>query len=236
MGIRGGRILVVFLGLCLLPTSAVKAASSTSSEDSLPPEHSMIEAEPVRNSRIPLYQYLRPNLGIELSTSLLALGGMNFGAVQVTAKAPTRAVHIEFDYQPTFLQAFGVLGFGPSFGVVDPGSGTASLGSIWSAGGQIRYQARFFREQPLVPMAGYYAENIVYHINDGPTGSLLITGPMLGAYLLLNTFEPSAAAEVFANSEVLRSYIVGEYRSALGTSAHYSVNGQSVYFGLRVEM
>jgi len=114
------------------------------------------------------------------------------------------------------------------------------LFAIYSLGIRAQYQARFFREQPLVPIAGYSIELLQYsfsaaQIGAAQSGSFLLQGPYLGAYLLLNLFEPSAAGELFASTGTTRSYFVVEYRMPRGGDPLLTSTQSSIYLGLRLE-
>jgi hypothetical protein len=196
--------------------------------------------------RVPLYQLHRPEWGVELAGSLQGFGKEAQIAGDVS-DLKVRGVGFQFDYQPRFLQAIGVIGLGPSFGAypVTPASDTyAAATAHWYVGGQVRYQARFFREQILVPMIGYAFEYMSYRYKavhapggdlPGESGRLLLQGPVFGAWLLLNWFEPSAAADMFVNNGVSRSYLVAEMRMLQGADINVDVPGEALFFGLRIE-
>jgi hypothetical protein len=182
------------------------------------------------------YKLERPSMGVEISSSLQALG--KSPGIPNFESANVRALKLEIEYQPPFLQQYGVVGLGVSGSVypISPRGDIAdSAFSLWAVGGQIRYQARFFREQILVPMAGYSFEALTYHLADHAAGRLDITGPFFGAMLLLNPFEPSAAGDSWVDSGISRTYIVAELRSRSGTDANVSFSGSSVFLGLRFE-
>jgi len=190
-----------------------------------------------RNTGIPLYHFHRPSWGFELATAYRVLDdNPNIKA----AGGNAYSVSIQAEYQPPFFQSLGVLGLGPSLAVYPitggGGGATNSQLGIWSAGGQIRYQARFFREQILVPVAGYAAELITYHLSAGGDGRLTAKGPVLGAYLLLNSFDSEAAADFYVNSGITRSYLIAEYRNLTGSSDQLNATKGTVYVGLRLEL
>ncbi|MGK5086917.1 hypothetical protein WDW86_05120 [Bdellovibrionota bacterium FG-2] len=189
-----------------------------------------------RDPRIPLYTTLRPSFGVQATGSLKAFGGKDINADQ--KGKPARALALEFEYQPPFIQAIGVVSLGLSanlFPIAAEAGLTPNTLSIWSGGGQIRYQARFFREQILVPMGGYEAEYMSYRFVSGVKSRVMAKGPFFGGYLLLNMFEPSAAAQMFATNGVTRTYLVAEYRTLKGSDANINLTGSSLYFGLRFE-
>jgi hypothetical protein len=210
--------------------------------DQTPSEPPVSVASEHHLDRVPPYQLSRPNWGTQITYSAGALGGQDINASQ--AGNPMRAFAVEFEYQPSFLQNFGVLGIGPSAGLMP----IASTGSIlantdivpstlscWSVGGQISYQARYFREQPLVPFVGYNFQDFTYHFAAGPTGSVIASGPSFGLMFLMNILEPTAAAEFYIDHGISRSYLVAEMKSLSGTDANVSFSGQSYFFGLRLE-
>ena len=183
------------------------------------------------------YQLSHPHWGLEISGTLKAFGGAD---LTNQANPAASAFSVQADYQPEALQSIGVVGFGPAAQLYTlPAGITQNAVGVWSIGGQIRYQARFFREQPIVPTVAYSLEELTYFFNgtsgSGAQGSLLTSGITLGAWLLLNIFEPENSAEFHYNYGVSRSYLVAELRSLSGSDANLNIGGQSFYFGLRFE-
>ncbi len=189
------------------------------------------------NTDEPLYHQVKPTWGLELTGSLSALGSNpnipNRGASSV------KSISFQLDYQPTFLQKYGVFGLGPSFQLypVSPYQGFTSkaLGGIWSLGGQVHYQLQFFKEQPLVPTLGYLMEYWNYRLADGSNGKFFAKGPSLGLMFLLNILEPESAVEFFLSWGVSRNYLVAELRFLSGSDSTVSFAGNSLFFGLRFE-
>lgn len=197
-----------------------------------PNETTVIKHDP----RVPAYQRIKPKWGVHFLGSLAALGKPKL--IGVTGKSKIRAFTMQIDYQPQFLQSYGVFGIGPSFGFypVIPKSGAApGYVSNWSIGGQARYQARFFREQPLVPVVAYEVERLKYSLN-GKNSALISHGVVFGGMLLLNLFDKSSAADFYAIHGVVRSYAVAELRTFSGSGSGLSLSGRSVYFGVRCEL
>jgi hypothetical protein len=197
-------------------------------------QESAIEAK--KEGRVPYYQTTHPAWGFELSATIGALGGQDIEASQGGSLA--RGLEMQFEYQLPFLQAIGVLSFGPSFALYPigaDGSVTPDAKSIWAAGGQVRYQARFFREQIIVPMAGYEYQQFSYNFSDGNSGKTPLSGAFVGAMFLLNVVEPSAASELYINAEISRSYLVAEYKMLSASDANVDISGGSFYFGFRLE-
>ena len=184
------------------------------------------------NPEIPEFTRLRPRWAVQLTGSANGLAPNNLSATTLSAGG------IQFEYEPRFLQSIGVLSLGPSFDIYfDPsGNNTPSAFAVWGIGGQVRYQARFFRDQPFVPMVGYTMEQITYHFSsDGSQGAYQAKGPVFGGYFLLNWLEKSAAADFYDNWGILRSYLVAEVRSLSGGDGTSNVDGTSCFFGLRLE-
>ncbi len=189
----------------------------------------------VLKSKSRSYQDLRPNWAFEFTSSFRALREQAFFVQQ--GDKPAYAFSLHFDYQPDFLQDLGVLGIGPSVAAYPFfGAGiTNGIFSVWSAGGQIRYQARYFKNQPLVPVVAYSFENLTYHFIESTSGSLLLKGPTLGIWFFLNILEPSSASQSYIENGILRSYLVLEMRSLSGSDNNFSISGNTYYFGLRFE-
>lgn len=208
------------------PTPAPEQAETTTSEYASFRHH----------GQIPEYQKTRPQWGVELTVSPSALG-----TNQLTSDFTGNplAYELSAEFQPAFLQGLGVLGFGPVVGLYAfPADQNIALATgVWTVGAEARWQARFFREQIVVPVAGYAFEYIHYHFEagSGNTGSVEGDGPILGLYVLLNQFEPGEAEEMFKENGVSRSYFVAEARDLMGSDGYLSFSGFSYFFGLRIE-
>lgn len=201
------------------------------------PASAVAESRAQRNSRIPRYTLSRPSWGVQVTGAAKALGGKDLLGSQ--AGNPTRALQFSVEYQFPYLQTIGVLSLGPSAGIypIFPGGTvTSTVASLWDVGGQVRYQARFFREQPLVPVVGYEARYLTYRFKDGPAGALMTQGPFFGGMFLLNIIEPSSAAEFYINTGVSRSYLVAEVRTISGSDNNINFSGATYFFGLRLEL
>ena len=181
------------------------------------------------NSHVPFYQNENPLWGLELSGSLNAFAGGTL--ISTLGLDKVRSASLEFEFQPPFVQKIGVIALGPSFQLYPSGS----LANIWSVGGQVHYQARFFREQPLVPLMGYRLEYWNYRSSTISPSHFIAQGPFFGALFLLNVLEPESASEFFINFGILRSYLVAELRYLTGNDNQISLDGKSYYFGLRFE-
>lgn len=204
-----------------------------------------IESETVarapRDLRVPRYTSELPHWAVEVTAALKAVGtSSRFPNGFISEKdVAVRGFSVQGDYQPGFFQQFGVLGFGPSlnwYPIFSPNALTAdNRFGLWSAGGQIRYQAKFFQQQIFVPEAGVSAEMWQYHLATGPSGHLSAVGGFLGGMLLLNRLDPGGSASFYSNYGVLRSYLVAELRALSGSDANLTLSGTTYFFGLRIE-
>ena len=187
------------------------------------------------NLTVPTYQRFTPNWGIGVVTSLNAFGGNALTTSQ--GSNPSFAFSLLGEYQPSFLQHFGMIGIGPRLSVypITSGGVTPSAFSNLGAGGQIRYQLRLFREQPIVPSISYLVEYFKYQFSDGTVGSLVIKGPSIGVWVLLNFLEPSSAANMYMSTGISRNYAVLEWTQFQGQDGNIQISGGSTYFGLRFE-
>lgn len=203
-----------------------------------PPPPSQPEAfSSDEDPRIPIYQRARPEWAIELASSIKPLSSVTIHPEQSDGSV-LRAFSLQVEYQPAFIQKFGVLGVGlggSAYAFIPRSEGVTAL-PVWSVGGQARYQLRYFREQPIVPMVGYSGEYWVYHSPE--TDSRFVAhGLLAGGWLLLNVFDSKTAANFFVERGVARSYLVGEVRFlAANGSSNVSFKGNSFFFGLRFEM
>jgi hypothetical protein len=191
-------------------------------------------------NRIPLYQRHRPEWAASLSAAPQAFGNQNPSASQ-TGSGDVLGFSLQWEFQPQVLQEFGVLGFGaglqlyPVFPETEGVEIAGSKTSNWSIGGQVRYQARFFREQILVPFAGFQLESLAYRYSGNQVARTTLQGPIFGGMLLLNALEPSAAGDIFSNHGISRSYLVAELRALTGGDSEIQIDGSSLFFGLRIE-
>jgi hypothetical protein len=174
--------------------------------------------------RVPPYSRLRPSWALALGASLKALGKVD--------QATPKAFGLGFEYQPRWVQAIGVLGLGPSLSIY-PTNGL-KLGSLWSVGGLVRYQARFLYGQWIVPTVAYSIDRISYR-TDGASGFALQKALRLGAFLLLNPLDPDTAAESYTSLGVLRSYGFIEVTQPSGGDANVPVAARAILFGMRFE-
>jgi hypothetical protein len=201
---------------------------------------------PTRRIKLFSYHDIRPLWGLQFETSMNPFGGKINGGSPVVpnqGSTPTYAFDLAFEIQPRFLQSIGILGLGPRIGIypIFEGGVTSSITSIYSLGGQIRYQARFFRRQFIVPMVAYSIENFNYRFTQGAgniaayTGSFWAQGPIWGAWILLNSLDPGASADFYIDNGVARTYLVFESRILSATDPVVKFAGASYYLGLRFE-
>jgi hypothetical protein len=218
------------------------SATSEPTKESGSEARGALVVEAKREHGVPPYQLARPNWAFELSAAGNALGSSGFAPEQ--AGDPCRALQLQFEYQPSFIQSIGVLGIGLT-GAIYPITVAGDLApdtnvvngvaSVWSVGAEVRYQARFFREQPVVPVGGFEADWLHYHFTDSQAGSPVISGPFAGLMVLLNIFEPTVAAEAYITQGIARSYLVVEYKLLSGSDSLVSVSGGEFYAGFRLE-
>lgn len=209
-------ILSVGLFSALLPQGTRAAIEDSTVAAPVP----MISASQARDTRVPLYQTLRPSWGIELTGGLSSSFGFQGGGLR-------------FEWQPPWIQAAGVFSIGAA---LDYTMGILGGG----VGGVVRYQARYFREQPVVPMAGYTMLGYfaLPSLSGGFAGltTAMVHGPFVGGYILLNFFESDGAAEFYVDYGVLRSYLVAEVRFMQGApTTGVTLSSPSYYMGLRFE-
>jgi hypothetical protein len=179
---------------------------------------------------------------VQFSGAYKALGsGINYPTTQGMS---SQAFLFEGEYQPLFLQKFGILGVGPSIGIypttgtdITTGNGlTQNNFDLWEIGGQIRYQARYFENQIFVPFAAYQMQLLNYSLQYGPTGRVVLHGGSLGLSFLLNTLDKQQALMLFKNTHVSRTYFFIQGTSLTGNDSNISVSGVSLFFGLRCEL
>lgn len=189
----------------------------------IPAAHAAESRTELRDRRYPYIQTARPMWGLELT------GGFAFpaGAFSMGGGA------LRFEWQPPWTQAGGILSIGPTLDY--------TLGLLGGGiGGVVRYQARYFRNQPLVPYAGYTA---LYYISTASIATGLnqlttsvVHGPFVGGQLFLNFFDDDSASEFFVDYGILRSYLVFELRFMQGVSPLLpTATSPAYYTGLRFE-
>lgn len=175
--------------------------------------------------------------GIQLSISPTAFGG-NALVPQQAQAGGYGSISLSIEYQPPFLQNFGVLSFGPILAAYPALSSglTSSFVSLSSIGIQTRYQLRYLKGQYLVPVVGYSLQYFKYQFMDGTAGAIpSVQNAMLGLWIYLNSLEPAAAANLYIDSAIRRTYLVIEAQNMTGKDDVVFLRGVSIFFGLRFE-
>lgn len=173
---------------------------------------------------LPKYALLRPLWSVQI-------GGGALHSQTSSSPLLGKPLTLQIEIQPTFMQSFGVLSFGPM-------AGSFFSATTFYGGGSVKYQARFFHEQWIVPTVGY-EYLIPFAFGSSPeaitVGSTTIAGGtptqglVLGGMFLLNIIERSAASSFFINHGVLRSYLTAEYHQWWSGALSFW------HFGLRIE-
>lgn len=197
---------------------------------------------------VPLYERETPNWGWDIHGSMQALGksikspelDTNGNATGNINETDVVNFGLGFEWEPSFLQSIGVVSLGPSFNLytMQPGGDlTENAFSVYSLGFSAKYQLNFMRGQWLVPFVGFESQLIHYSFNDADVGTGWTTavGPTFGALIALNWMEPSAAHNLFADTGIRRSYLVGEIKQMTAGEDLLSTDGIAIYFGLRLE-
>lgn len=188
--------------------------------------------------RVPPHERAIPTFGLQIQGAAKPFTGGNDLPTQADGNA--RTAHVEFELLPHFAQHFGILGFGVhgdyTFYTTSPTtqSGPTSFPS-WAVGAQVRYQARYFSEQLLVPVAGYRIDAYRYRRPDNRFGSITASGPFAGAWILLNQIDPDSTRTFFVDVGVCRTYLIAEAHMLRGNDAGFTLAGRTYLFGLRFE-
>ena len=220
---------------------AAKAAAEEKPPEELPPDASKgdtvssepAQTEPPRLSqsiseydpRIPPYYYYKPQWAVGLFYAPRAFGDVS---------TVIRGASIVFEYQPRFLQKIGVIGLGPVFSVYPITSPSWNL-NAWSVGGIVRYQARWFQNQWLVPTLGFSFDRITYNVKTPPSVTTTESGPVFGLMFLLNAIDPDTAAQSFVEPGFVRSYVFAELKRPTSSDVLLANQGNVWQFGLRIE-
>ncbi len=148
------------------------------------------------------------------------------------------ALNSTFEYQPHFLQKYGVFGVGVIGGlyfITPQGVVTNSFLDFYSVGAQLRYQLRYFAEQPVVPFFGYAAEYFRYHNINAGVQSISQNGPFLGLMFLLNDLDKDAMRNLYRDNGVSRVYAVAEARGSSSGDQTLPWSPRTWFFGVRAE-
>lgn len=149
------------------------------------------------------------------------------------------ATSVGVDYELPLPPRLGILGVGATASLffVTPPDVLTNQGQLFaSAGLLVRYQARYFDDQPFVPYLGYGDEFIHYHFVNGGSQNLEELGPLVGLMFLLNTLDPRSADELRRSSGILRSYFFIEARGTTSGDTTIPFSPAAWYFGLRLEL
>ena len=145
----------------------------------------------------------------------------------------------QLEYQPYFLQYFGVLGLGLSLSAADYAFTGKKYTVGFGVGGQVRYQFQYFEDQVVVPMVGYQIDFRNYDRHDGMVTEIYnnpFHSPFVGAWALLNNIDKKAARALYDQFGIKRTYFVTELRNNFGTNSKFWMANYDLYLGLRVEM
>jgi hypothetical protein len=189
---------------------------------------------------IPTYEQSRPKWGFGIS------GGTNAGSNQSLStqngEEVIRVNHFDLniEYQPVAIQDIGVIGIGGTFGMHPYYTEDVDRLAV-SVGGLVRYQARFFEGQVLVPVVGFAVERWkTSYENLG----FMAAGPLGGVWLYLSGIDKRAANSLYRKYGVSRTYIVAEVKSLGGGTDETnetggrvgdSIEGESYHAGFRLE-
>lgn len=200
-----------------------------------PPESEEATSRAAAEIRQPAFTRMRPAWGVQLGGSMNAFGPES--RFNSKASKSFRAAELTFEWQPQALQSIGVFSLGAVFRgypELPKQEHTPAQLSFWSVGALARYQARYWIEQPIVPVASVSYEYLNYAVS-GSSGRTPLMTSSLGGMLLLNTLEPSGAAAFYANYEVQRTYLLAELRKASQVAGKVKIAGTTYFFGVRFE-
>ncbi|MBU6375875.1 MAG: procyclic acidic repetitive family protein [Bdellovibrionales bacterium] len=199
------------------------------------------EKPPVKRAKkdysVPFYQQKRPNWALEISAA--ARSGLgNLSSISSADPSGIRSFQIQGEFQPQWFQLLGVLGIGGSGALylTSPTNAvTQSLAGLLSYGYQARYQARWIRNQWVVPFVGYRGKVLRYQLKNDLAGTLSTQGVFYGGMILLSALDEASAAEMYANMGVSRVYLLAEASSLEGSDSNITLKGSTYFFGLRFE-
>ena len=248
MGVRHralGIALAIFLIIALVQGAQAAAPQVEQLKPTSPTTQSQKKENAPQVSSLlgyPRYQLHRPEWAFQFSFSPRAFSGQSLTAQQ--GNHPTYAYHLSIEYQPRFLQSIGVFGIGPTATLYSfPNAQvTSNFYSVSSYGGRVRYQARYFREQILVPMVSYSWEFLNYNFVNPTAGGapikdrVRLQGPTFGLWLLLNPLDRKSANSLYLNTGITRTYLTLEAKREQATVSQSSINNWSYFAGLRLEL
>ena len=183
-----------------------------------------------------VYQNKRPSFGLQFTIAPEAFSNNKLSTFQ--GSSSISGLEMAFSYQPSFLQDYGILGIGPILGVYPIFANselTANFASIWSWGGHVQYQARYFHQQVIVPVLGYEVRQTAYHFISESYGKILVHGPKVGLWFFLNVLDPRSATHFYLSTGVLRTYLLLDALYERGINSSLSIRDWTYKIGLRVE-
>jgi hypothetical protein len=163
-------------------------------------------------------------VGVELST-LVRLNNTHTSArVEYTPAFPTP-------------HPIGVIGIGGQISSADT-TGNARLKNMsgFGFGGYLRYQFKYFKDQPLVPYGGYLLERRSYvpYTRDMTWSNL--RAPFVGMEFLLNPLDMAGARSLYESVGIRRSYLFGELRHNYRHTSNVEMRNYVIFMGVRVEI
>jgi hypothetical protein len=182
------------------------------------------------------YDYKKPSFGLQFTVTPEAFAHQQLSSLQ--GSYSISGFETAFDYQPSIFQNYGILGLGAVLGIypfLKNSNLTNSAFSIWSWGGRIQYQARYFHRQPLVPILGYEAYQTIYRFTSELYHRILMHGPKMGLWFFLNILDPNSATSFYLDKRILRTYLLLESLYERGNNNSVSIRGWTYKLGLRVE-
>jgi hypothetical protein len=197
--------------------------------------------------RIPKWDAEYPNWSMELSGTLSALGGTDYNLPLLGAGGTQfRSYQVEasFEWLPKEVQPYGVLSAGLRGAIFPMASQvhTSSIFSLFSVGGLLRYQLRYFGQQWIVPYGSVGIDYFQFAFKTATTGqgSKWLFVPVAGISILLNAIDRLTTRDLHSMTGLRRFYLFGEFRffpSTFGSRGTHQIrlSGNSFHFGLRVE-
>lgn len=186
----------------------------------------------------PIADWSHPSFSLDLAFST------GPGQSDQSAIAGPNQVFRYFSFQSEWIPEieegrFGAISVGGKFSLY-PSSQKGQLGlngiQDWAVGSQLLYQARFFENQPLVPVFGYHADFRDHQLTEETSTLVFQHGPCLGGWLLLNFIDTELSRSFYRNSKVLRTYLTVEWRNQVAKNDEVVWNESQWEFGLRFEL
>ncbi|MFN7685618.1 MAG: hypothetical protein ACK5QT_09430 [Oligoflexia bacterium] len=179
---------------------------------------------------IPYYLQKRPTWAFQFSGSWTQALGSEARAGN-SSLTSSRSGELAIEYQPPWVQALGVL----SGGVHVRYHSASAAKRLLGYGGRLAYQAKWFTNQWVVPVAGYSLDQVYYELNSGAQGTLANPGIFYGLRFFLSAADPGAAAELYNSLGVTRTYLSVELFDRQASNADLTLSGRTLAIGLRME-